>query len=519
MLTNILQYLEKTLTEVPDKLAFSTGTEGLTFAELSAHARHIGAHLLASGHRGEPVAVLMDKHPHAIATFFGIIYAGGFYAALDSEMPPARMGLILETLKPRLLIFDEKNRKTAEKLASEGIFTGEMVAWGDVCAREGDTLSEADERALADVRARGIDTDPIYVVFTSGSTGVPKGVAACHRSVIDYTESLCEAIGFSRETVFANQTPLYFDAPLKEIMPTIKFGATAYLVPKMLFLFPVKLCDYLNEHRINTICWVVSALTMISSLGALEKNPPRYLSTVCFGSEVFPRKQYDLWREALPETRFFNLYGPTEATGMSCFWPARDLLPDETIPVGRPFRNTDLMLLSEDGTSGTVRRVTAVGEEGEICLRGTCVTLGYYNNPEKTAEAFVQNPLNPYYPELIYRTGDIGRFNEQGELVFVSRRDAQIKHMGHRIELGEVEAAAAASDGVRAACCVYDAGGKRIVLFYVGDVTPADLSTALKTVLPRYMLPAVCEKIPAMPLTPNGKADRKGLRERAEQMA
>ncbi len=512
MLTNILQYLEKTVTEVPDKLAFSNGTEGLSFSELSVRAKTVGASLLSRGHGGEPVAVLMDKHPAAIAAFFGVIYAGGFYAALDAEMPPARMGLIFGTLRPRALIFDERHRKLAEKLHDEGIFDGEILAYSELsdAARP---WTKDDDAALAAVRARQIDTDPIYVVFTSGSTGVPKGVAACHRSVIDYTESLCEAIGFSRETVFANQTPLYFDAPLKEIMPTIKFGATAYLVPKMLFMFPIKLCDYLNEHRINTVCWVVSALTMISSLGALEKNPPRYLTTVCFGSEVFPRKQYDLWRAALPDARFFNLYGPTEATGMSCFWPARDLAPDEPIPVGRPFRNTDLLLLSDDG-----KRVPN-GEAGEICLRGTCVTLGYYNNPEKTAEAFVQNPLNPYYPELIYRTGDLGRLNEHGELVFISRRDAQIKHMGHRIELGEIEAAAAAADGVRAACCVYDAPGKRIVLYFVGDIEPAALSATLKTSLPRYMLPAAVIPLPVMPLTPNGKADRKGLRERAESMS
>ena len=507
MFKNILGYLEKTVVEVPRKPAFSTGTEGMTFAELFGAARSVGASLLRRGLRGEPVAVLMDKHPHTIATFFGVIYAGCFYAALDAEMPPARMGLILDTLAPRVLICDQKNEKTARRLAEEGIFSGEILALSELDSL---ALTEADEAALADVRENQIDTDPIYVVFTSGSTGVPKGVAACHRSVIDYTESLCEAIGFDRDTVFANQTPLYFDAPLKEIMPTIKYGATAYLVPKMLFMFPMKLCDYLNEHKINTVCWVVSALTMISSLGALEKNPPRYLTTVCFGSEVFPRKQYDLWRAALPEARFFNLYGPTEATGMSCYWPARELEADEPIPVGKPFQNTDLMLLTEDG------RRAAPGEEGEICLRGTCVTLGYYGNPEKTAEAFVQNPLNPHYPELIYRTGDIGRFNERGELVFVCRRDAQIKHMGHRIELGEIEAAAAAADGVRAACCVYDAPGKRIVLYYVGEAEAAALTAALKTALPRYMLPALCEALPAMPLTPNGKIDRRGLRERAE---
>ena len=510
MLTNILQYLEATAPRLPEKLAFSTGNEGMTFSELHTHAYTLGADLLRRGYTGEPVAVLMDKHPHTIATFFGTLYAGCFYAALDGDMPTARMGLILDTLKPRLLIYDKKNAKTAAKLISEGLFAGEILCWDDLCYAEGRELTATDEAALAAVRARQIDTDPIYVVFTSGSTGVPKGVIACHRSVIDYTESLCEAIGFNENTVFANQTPLYFDAPLKEIMPTIKFGATAYLVPKMLFMFPVKLCEYLTEHAVNTVCWVVSALTMISSLGALESHTPKSLTTVCFGSEVFPRKQYDLWRAALPEARFFNLYGPTEATGMSCYWPARDLAPDETIPVGRPFRNTDLFLLTEDN------KRAAEGEEGEICLRGTCVTLGYYENPTKTAEAFVQNPLNPHYPEIIYRTGDIGRFNDHGELVFVSRRDAQIKHMGHRIELGEIEAAAASAEGVRAACCVYDAGNKRIGLYYVGDTDPAALTKSLRAALPPYMIPAFCEKLPAMPFTPNGKVDRKGLRERAE---
>ena len=220
MLTNILQYLEVTAPRVPDKLAFSTGTEGLSFRELHTHARTVGAGLLRRGYNAEPVAVLMDKHPHTIATFFGALYAGCFYAALDGDMPVARMGLILDTLKPRLLICDKKNAKTAAKLVAEGLFSGEILSWDDLCYAEGRELTAADETALTAVRDRQIDTDPIYVVFTSGSTGVPKGVIACHRSVIDYTESLCEAIGFDQNTVFANQTPLYFDAPLKEIMPS-----------------------------------------------------------------------------------------------------------------------------------------------------------------------------------------------------------------------------------------------------------------------------------------------------------
>ena len=496
MQRNILEYLEATAKRLPDKIAYSDGTDHLSFFALLKSSRAIGSFLAEKGYAGEPIAILMNRHPTQIAAFYGVIYAGCFYIPLDADMPAERMELILESTHARVMITDAKGKKKAEKLK----FSGALLDYETLCQ------SEINDAALNGIRDRQIDTDPIYIVFTSGSTGIPKGVAACHRSVIDYTESLCDALKFSEDTVFGNQTPLFFDAPLKELMPTIKFGATTYLIPKSLFLFPMRLCDFLNEHRINTVCWVVSALTMISTLGVLEKNPPKYLTTVAFGSEVFPRGQYDLWREALPNAKFFNLYGPTEATGMSTYWSAdRSLDAEEPIPIGKPFQNTDLLLVGEDGN-----RVPD-GEKGEIYLRGTCVTLGYYNNPEKTAEAFVQNPLQSAYPELVYRTGDLAYRNSHGELVFVCRKDSQIKHMGHRIELGEIEAAALKLSGVSSACCLYDAGKKQILLFYVGEHEKNDLLEGLKAYLPRYMLPAICEKLDRMPLTPNGKKDRKAL--------
>ena len=500
MRTNILQYLEATEKRLPDKVAYSDGTDALTFSALSRTARAIGSALLSRGLGRGGVAILMTKHPNQIAAFYGTIYAGSYYVPLDTDMPPKRMEAIINTVSPKVMIVDDRG----ERLLSSISYQGEVLRFSEIC----DT--PIDESALLAQRARQIDTDPIYIVFTSGSTGVPKGVVACHRSVIDYTEALCEALPFTEDTVFANQTPLFFDAPLKELMPVIKLGATAYLVPKQLFLFPTKLCDFLNEHRINTVCWVVSALTMISSLGVLQSNPPKYLHTVAFGSEVFPPAQYRLWREALPNADFFNLYGPTEATGMSTYWRADRALADgEAIPIGRPFHNTDLILVNEAGQEARE------GEVGEIYLRGTCVTLGYFRNPEKTAEAFVQNPLHNDYPETVYRTGDLAYRNKYGELVFVSRRDAQIKHMGHRIELGEVESAAGECQGITRACCVYDKERKRIVLYYTGTQEPKTLTNALRAYLPRYMMPAVCIQLSKMPTTPNGKLDRKLLSERA----
>ena len=497
MRKNILTYLEATAARLPDKLAFSTGKEGMTFSEVQRGAAAIGTFLAKHGCYGEPVVIFMDKHPRTVTSFFGVVYAGCFYVCLDEKMPEARMHAILDSVCPRVILCDKKNQKSAEALGVGQVFLYDEVVAGQI-----------DRDALFSVRRRQCDTDAIYVVFTSGSTGMPKGVVACHRSVIDYTDALSDALGFSEETVFANQTPLYFDAPLKELMPTVKFGATTYFVPKMLFSFPVRLIEYLNEYRINTVCWVVSAFVQISSLGALDTMIPKYLTKVAFGSEVFPRAQYDLWRKALPEAEFYNLYGPTEATGMSCYWRAdRALAADEPIPVGVPFDNTDVLLLTENNNRAEQ------GEAGEICLRGTCVTLGYYRNPEKTAEVFTQNPLNSAYPEVIYRTGDIGKYNAHGELVFVCRKDSQIKHMGHRIELGEIEAAALKQEGVSRVCCLYDADGKRIALFFVGGPSEAEMQKALSLYLPRYMMPAVLRRLDAMPLTDNGKINRRLLLE------
>ncbi len=498
MQKNVLEYLEKTAQRLPDKTAFSTGKEGMSFSQVQTEAYSVGSCLAEMGLYKESVLIFMDKHPKTVTAFWGVIYAGCFYVCLDEKMPRVRIDAIIENVSPRAVIADKKNFENARSLGLE--YT---LLYDDI------STYPKNMELLLSIRSKQCDTDPIYIVFTSGSTGVPKGVLACHRSVIDYTESLTDALGFDENTVFANQTPLYFDAPLKELMPTLKMGATTYFVPRMLFSFPVKLVEYLDTYKINTVCWVVSALVQISSLGALEAHTPKHLTTVAFGSEVFPRKQYDLWRRALPNARFFNLYGPTEATGMSCYWSAdRELSENEPIPVGKPFDNTDIILLNEENKQA---------DEGEICIRGTCVTMGYYNAHERTDEAFVQNPLVNAYRELIYRTGDIGKYNSHGELVFVSRKDNQIKHMGHRIELGEIESTAMKQNGVMRAVCLYNKDKKEIALFYVGDCEQKELARFLSEHLPRYMLPTYIEQMSVLPLTDNGKIDRRTLIERTNK--
>ena len=498
MQTNVLEYLEHTVTRVPDKVAFANEQMGLTFREVYDQARSVGSFLHAEGFYRQPVVVFMKKHPTTLVSFFGTIYSGNYYVPLDDEMPKHRIDLILKTLNPAAMICDE----TTQALAEEFGFQGKLYRYSEICG------FEVDDGALASIRDRQIDTDPIYIVFTSGSTGIPKGVTACHRSVLDYVENLCDVLKFDETSVFGNQTPLYFDAYLKEVMPTLKYGATTILIPKQLFMFPIKLVEFLNEQKINTVCWVVSALTMISSFRTFEKVKPEYLRTVAFASEVFPIKQFNLWRAALPNARFINLYGPTETTGICCYYEVdREFGLDESLPIGRPFRNTEILLLTDED------KLAGPGEQGEICVRGTRLTLGYYRNPEVTAKAFVQNPLNDLYPELIYHTGDIGKYNDRGELTFLSRKDFQIKHMGHRIELGEIEVIANMHDDVRTACCIFDNEKKKIVLYYTGDMEPKDMTVYIKNKLPRYMVPHVIRQLETMPLTPNGKIDRNLLKQ------
>lgn len=498
MQNNVLEYLENIIGKVPDKIAYADETLEVTFRDVYNNSRAIGTYLYKQGHSKEPVVVFMGKHPGTIITFYGVIYAGCFYVPIDEEMPKHRIELIFESVNPKSVICDKETIKALETFN----YKGKVYLYDDIIK------TTPQDHILTQIRERQIDTDPIYIVFTSGSTGVPKGVVACHRSVIDYIENLSEVLKIDENTVFGNQTPLYVDACLKELYPTLKYGATTYIIPKSLFMFPLKLVEYLNEKKINTICWVVSALTIISAFGTFEKAVPKYLKTIAFGSEVFPIKQFNLWRKYLPNARFINLYGPTECTGMSCYYEVdRDFKLDDSIPIGKPFKNTDIILLNEEN------KPVKEGEVGEICIRGTSLTLGYYKNWEKTEEAFVQNPLNDSYPELIYRTGDLGKYNERGELVFISRIDNQIKHMGHRIELGEIEAVANMHPEIKTACCIFDDIKKKIILYYVGDITKAEVAGYIKSKLPRYMIPNMTEKLDHMPLTSNGKIDRVKLKE------
>ena len=501
---NILEYLEKT----PDfdQIAFADTTTELTFAQLYQHARAIGSFLAAHGSYKQPIPVLMEKSPRMIAAFLGVVYSGNVYVPLDAAMSESRIGMIVEKINPLCMVCDASTRESAHALLNASI-DPPIKSGCDVYEFSTMVTHAIDDDALRSIRRRAVDVDPVYVVFTSGSTGIPKGIVANHRAVIDYIESLCPVLDVNAHTVFGNQSPLYLDACLKEIFPTLKYGAKTFLIPPSLFSFPVRLIEWINDRKINTICWVSSALSLVAGLGALEKQVPKTLKLVAFGSEVLPQKHLAKWRESLPNAKFLHLYGPTETTGMAAYFVVnRDFAHDEPLPIGRPFPNREIILLTDDG------KMPDPGEPGEIHIRGSQLSLGYFADKKRTAAAFVQNPLSPF-PDILYKTGDLGYQNADGDFVFIARRDHQIKHMGHRIELTEIEAAARCLDGIEMACAIFDAEKSRIIFYYVSvNVDNPQLRLHLKSVLPRYMQPHEINRLETMPLTPGGKIDRMQLK-------
>ena len=496
--TNVLEYLEASAERFPDKLAYVDMEGSYTFSEILDVSKRVGSFLADRVRKGTPVAVYMEKSIQQIAVFFGVAYAGAFYSPLDVQMPAQRVKLILDTLETTCMVVD---RKTAQQAREIG-FSGELLLFDEISA------APVREEILRTIRRGAIDADPLYAIFTSGSTGVPKGVLTSQRSAVNFTEWYCAAFDFSEEEVFGNQTPFYFDASVKDIYATIKTGATMYIVPKSLFSFPIKLIQFLNDRKINCIDWVPSALCIIVNFKTFEKVKPAYLKKVMFLGEVMPTKQFNMWRRALPDIQYANLYGPTEATGDCTYYKVeRELLDTEPIPIGYACENSDVLILNEQN------QPVGPDEVGEICVRGVSLALGYYNNPEKTDAAFVQNPLQKHYRELLYRTGDLGKYNQYGEILYVARKDFQIKHMGHRIELGEIETALSSVGGIRRVCCLYDQTTEKIVAVYEGDVDRTAIIDAIKNAIPKYMIPNIYHQVETMPTNMNGKIDRVQLKE------
>lgn len=491
---NILEYLERSAQLFPEKPALVDERQSITFAQALEDSRRVGSSLALSLTKGQPVAVYMEKSVENLCAFWGIVYAGGFYVSFNTQLPTSRLQQMQSVLQAPFVITDEEHQAALEEVFPPH----RILLYQDL------VKSTVDRALLAQIRQRHVDTAPLYANFTSGSTGVPKAVVVGHRSTLDFIDHFCPIFSITQKDVIANQAPFDFDVSVKDIYSALATGATLVLVPRPLFSQPQQLLDFLCEHRATTLIWAVSALCLITTVHGLDYRTPETVNKVLFSGEVMPAKHLKIWMEHLPRAQFVNLYGPTEIT-CNCTYHIidRERSYPDGIPMGQAFPNEDVFLLDGDD-----QLVTSPNVVGEVCVRGSALALGYYRNPEQTAAAFPNNPLNPCYPERIYRTGDLARYSTLGELHFCGRKDFQIKHMGHRIELEEIERAVSNLPGVHRCCCVFHSEKHRLYAFYQGELTSKELRLQLLPILPPYMIPNVFRLVDQFPLNKNGKIDR-----------
>lgn len=522
---NVLEYLENTAERLPDKTGVTDPDGSYSFRELEEKAKRVGSFLAGKVKPGQPVGLFMGKSKEAYAAMLGIVYAGCFSVYLNSEQGQLRLQKMAQTAKLSLVLSDQPE-KAEETLGIETDFFHVSDA----------LAADIDQATLSRIREEQTDTDPLYCNFTSGSTGTPKGVLVCHRSVLDFMNYFPDLFHIGQEDVIGNQAPFDFDVSVKDIYSSLKTGAELVLIPRKYFTVITNLLDYLDDRKVTTLTWAVSALCLVVQFRGFTYKVPSSIKHVLFSGEVMPERFLKAWMDQYPEAEFVNLYGPSEITCNCTYYrvPGQaeknsdqesksrqaesssdqenktgQTVKTETqtrkvLPIGRPFPNEKVFLLDEEG-----KQITEAGRTGEICVSGTCLALGYLNAPEATTKVFCQSPLETAWPERMYRTGDLGYFREDGQLCFSGRSDFQIKLFGHRIELEEVEMALNSAPGVERGFCVFNKEKNRLEGYYAGNTEPRELKGELQKLLPQYMVPSRLHQVDEIPLTEHGKMDRK----------
>ena len=503
----VLSYLKNTVKQYPDKLCCIDDNEKITYRELDDLSNVVAYNLSSHVTRSTPIPLIMKKSCKALILMWGIIKAGCCYVVIDGNQPNVRIESILNTLSASLVICENDITKKVPSFNGRMFKYEELTTLDENLSKKFTSDEFGDNKLL--IGSDIIDTDPLYVMFTSGSKGTPKGVLVSHRNVVDFIDVFTELFDFNSDDIVGNQAPWDFDVSVKDIFSAIKVGATLRLIPKKYFSLPMDLAKLLDEDKVTTLTWAVSALVILSSRGILEQYTPKYIKKVIFSGEVMPAKQYNIWRNCYPEAKFINIYGPTEITCNCTYYEVIGLYgEDDVIPMGKAIPNERVFLLDDDDKLITEEMISV---PGEVCVSGTAVTMGYFNNPEETAKRFVQNPLNKLFEEKIYRTGDLAYYTETGDLCFSSRKDFQIKHMGHRIELSEIERCINSFEGIHMSCCLYE--NEEISAFIEGASDEKALVMHMRKTLPVFMIPSRFIFVDSMPFNNNGKIDRKALKE------
>ena len=502
MKKNFLEFLEESARRVPERTAFYDDREKLTYAGLQEKARRIGSRVAEAAAPRTPVALLLDSRSiRNIPAMFGVLYAGCAYAPLDIAMPPERLKLLLDLLQPSTVIADEKGEAAYRACGPDG---AQLIRYSDAAG------ADPDPEKLDAIRERSSVYDPMSILYTSGSTGIPKGSIQTHFSYIHWTEATTEVYGFTEDMVFGNQSPFFYANSVLDIISPVSLGATVYLLPSGVLTFPKKMVECLREHHITELCMTPSSFISIVNAGVLVPGCLPELKWGIMSGESMPWPPLKVWMDATPGADWWHYYGSTEAFSVAVGRVSTDHEAGQRLPVGRPFQLAHILFMDEEGAEA------APGEPGEMLVSSPWIAWGYHRDPERTDASWVVDPLERGWQERFFRTGDVGYLQPDGQLMVLGRRDSQIKHMGYRMELGEVEEALRGLPGWQEGCVLYRKEDDRIWCFFTGSLDEKKIRAGLKESLAWYMLPDRYVHLDDMPHTPSMKIDRVALRRMME---
>lgn len=525
MLYLLPQAVDNSAQRSPEHPAVRFGGKALTYAELARRTASLAGVLKDQGvTRGDRVGIFMNKSLESAVALYGIMKAGAAYVPLDPFAPPARLAYVIQDCGIRVLISKDEKLEAIQQILASGAGLECVIGLQDgnevpVRTISWETVFAAPE--LSDPYRGLTEQDLAYILYTSGSTGNPKGIMHTHRSGLSFALWGAETYGLSAQDRLSNHAPLHFDLSTFDLFSSAAAGATTVIIPEAVTKFPASLSKLMADEKISVWYSVPFALIQLLQHGSLEKRDLSALRWILFAGEVFPTKHLRQLLTALPGVRFSNLYGPTE-TNVCTYYHVASIpeASDEPIPIGRPCENVEDLVVDLDD------HPVAPGEVGELLIRGGVVMRGYWGQPEKTERGFFRREVFPQVDDIFYRTGDLVQLMPDGNYKYLGRKDRQIKTRGYRVELDEIEVALLQHACVEQAAVYPISDGQGSNLIHAAviprdgmELNPEDLVGHLSGRLPAYAVPVRIEVLADFPRTSTGKIDRRELQSRAAQAA